>query len=187
MFMVAFLLTGNLVALATVDDAGAGGDRRGDGPELAAAGGPTSTVAEPTTTAPTPPPSPTNRSQGATTTTTAPTTETTMFPQASTLADGYVYRVDLAPTCAAIGEEFTITFYLKPRGGAILIATYADGNTYETWHAAFADENGVLVHKWRAPPAPGQGTVWTQAADRETRRKGATNVNFHIAKPGESC
>lgn len=189
---VVVLLTGNMVALAAHDSGSPAasssappvnaGALDSDPGASARTGDPAPTTAPPTTR-------PSASRKGAATTTTAPTTTTTTiaFPTPTTWPYGYVYKIDLEPSCAAVGEEFKITFHLKPGGTAVMIATYADGQQHGTWHAAPAQPDGKVVHKWRAPPAPGPGTIVTEASDPEAKRKGTTNVDFRVVQVPGTC
>jgi hypothetical protein len=185
--VVAFLLVGNLVALASH-----GGDHTPMAMEPSSTGlasDATETTAAPTDTTPT-----TTSGAPAATGRTAPTQATTPtseeplddevteppIPRPVEWPWGYEYQVDLAPICARIGEEITITFHLKPNGGAVLIATYADGDTHGTQHAGIAREDGKVTYTWKAPPAPGPATVWTQASDHEEKRRGQKNIDFRV-------
>lgn len=194
---VVVLLAGNVVALAAHDGSSTPSSTpvpdqaliTGSAPSTAV---PSSTVV-PSTAAPTTrptvtrPPAARSAARPASSTTTSTTTTPWSLQPPTTYAWGYVYQVVLEPTCAGIGEEFTITFHLKPGGGAVLIATYADDQNYETKYAGTAGADGRVVYKWKAPPAPGEGTVWTQASDPEQKRKGQTNVDFRIVELPGTC
>lgn len=183
---IVVLLLGNTVALAAHDGSSGGSSAAlGD----AASAPTTAATATAPTTAPTTIAPPTQQKQATTTTTaprTTPTTTTRPGPP-PTLGDGYVYEVTVTPTCARVGEEFTITFKLKPGGGAVLTAVYADGDTHETMHSAIAGESGLVVWKWKVLPVPGEGVVITEAYDPEQQRKGRTDVGFVIVEAGDEC
>ncbi|HVF75717.1 MAG TPA: hypothetical protein VM938_11765 [Acidimicrobiales bacterium] len=129
------------------------------------------------------------RATGGTSTPAAAAPTTTMFvdvpPPPPMPTEHWTYRVTITPACVRPGEEVSLTFYLEPWVGAIVMAMYADGYNHDTRHAGVAREDGMVTYRWKAPPAPGTATVHTQAGDQ--RRKGATDLTLRVLGAGESC
>lgn len=183
--VVAVLLAGNVVALGTVD-----------GPSSVPAASPTSAPAVPSTDGPS-----TSTSVAAPATGTTPTTPperpretddeaatppSIVPPRLPATTGDYTYVVTLSPTCARVGEPFTLTVRVEPGAAVGMIASHSDGDTHETRWAKAAGEDGVLVRTWLAPPAPGEGVVLTGATTYEGRT-GGTPVYFRIVRATESC
>lgn len=195
---IVVVLVGNVVALAAHDESSSGGTvaQRAAGGSVGSPGAAEAQPGEPTTTVPgagsqsaQPAPPSTSAKPTSTTTTTIdePTPEDYGYTPPPTWPPGYVYDVSITPSCARVGEELTMVFKVKPSVGVIWMATYADGLTHETMGAATADANGTVQRKWKAPPAPGEALMQTQAADRETERTGATDVSFRIVAETGLC
>lgn len=144
----------------------------------------------PTTT---PPPATVPAGKGAkkgaaATTTTTTTVSTGQNPSPPPpLPGGYDFQITLTPTCAKVGEEFTVTVHLKPMGGVAMMAWYADGDYHETRHAGVSRDGKPVVYKWKAPAAPGDAWLTAQAHDPETKRTGVKTLPFRVAGPAESC
>lgn len=190
--LVAFLLVGSAVALASHDD---GSDASGSGAlgqpndgallggsgDPAQGGGsvaPTPTVpgAPPTSTAPTG-----AQASGATATTIDPTVPS--IPK-----EPYVYEVTLEPTCTRAGGQFTLTVRVKPWTNVGVVVSYADNDTHGTQTVETAGEDGIVVRTLPAPlSAVGPGRVLTGATQAGTYASGGTSVDFRIVGLTETC
>jgi hypothetical protein len=187
------LLVGNAAALVAYDGAGTGGGNPGqaqasdasspsDAAAAALASKAASSAGKAAKATGSGKASP-NRSSGSSG---SSTTSSSVFTPTSFVSQ-YSYQVELQPTCARVGEEFTITFRMKRYATAGLIAVYADGQTYRTMYAETSKEDGIVVYKWIAPPAPGQAKMYTSATDYETQKTGTTHVLFRIVEATGTC
>ena len=98
----------------------------------------------------------------------------------------YTYEVTLEPACVAVGQDFTLTFHLEPGAAVAGIAIHADGETHETRWGKNAGPDGIAVHTWTAPPAPGPGRMLT-GASAGGGRSGGTEVAFRIVEIPGTC
>lgn len=187
---VVVLLVGNAVALAAHDEQvpeqaaqqavqgpeggaadGAGAAQAGAEAAPTTVGGPSATVA--------PRSKASGGAAGPTTSTTVPTTTVSRPPP-------YTFELTFEPRCAAVGENFTLTYHVEPYSAVGSIATHADRQTHDTMWGTTADASGLVVHTWKAPPAPGPGRVLASATTSDGR-SGGQMFEFRITAVTETC
>jgi hypothetical protein len=157
---IAVLLVGNALALVVSEGTSSGSSPAaidGAGGPSAGAQDPSSSTSGSTTTTAAPSSGATSgQGQGAGTTATTTAAPPTTLPATT---GNYSYTVTLEPTCARVGELFTLTIRGEPGAAAGVIAVHADGDTHKTMWGKAAGPDGVLVRTWAAPPAPGRDAI----------------------------
>lgn len=177
---VVVLLLGNAVALSALEE----GESRPGG-DLPPAAGDVSVPTVPTLPEVTVPTVVTTTSVAAGGKAARATTATTVAPEPMSGGE-YTFVVTVDPLCVRVGAPLTVTLRLKPNQGGVFIASYADGNSYDTMHSGWADADGNLASTKPAPMVPGPATLLAQASD-EARRTGWTRVNFRVVGATEPC
>ncbi len=135
------------------------------------------------------PPRESRQSPGSTSATTVPAPSAGATTATTAPRPAYTYEVRLEPTCGRVGEDFVATFKVEPSSAVGAIASYADGDTEKSkasmWGTTAGDD-GVVVHRWTAPAAPGRAKLLTGATTPDGR-SGGTTLDFRVVGVTESC